>query len=468
MTLADSQDESLLSSQKDCTALRCTSITIFFGVTLLFGCLSSLTAQSVAKGKVFEVTSHGSAASAKLALSIAESTVAPAQKVFGRPRKKRKDRLKLHVFPSTTGFTQAVAKLPETVDSANLVSYASPKLAAAYVTVHPQSSVQALEELILPGPTARRVAHEAVRIYCYANLANHAALPVWLIEGAASTIAQDTLSARRMGLKDLCQDPFTATQIGVVIGLSKAGKLPTVGSVLGGRVNELSPSEQDAVHAVLFRYLWDGKHKSGFKRILKKAGTLQASPDLTRKLTRYAGTTLKVERVDTDFKAWLTDMSPTWIEVIPTLFSYKGDWVAAAYKNLNSVAWQRQAIGRKSWSLQGSFTIYDGPEKQLNLLLGRGPTGFLSIALDADFGATAFRFDSLTSKWSEIVSRELEGIKVAQSHAFVLSINGPNLVLSIDGEEVLSTAVEGVDLSGAWGLGAQAGSTGVWQKIVVK
>jgi hypothetical protein len=349
-----------------------------------------------------------------------------------------------------------------------MVSYASPKNATAYVTTHPQASEAALKTLVLPGPTARRVAHEAVRIYCYGNFANHATLPVWLIEGAASTIAQAVLASQGMAMKSLHEDPFTSSQLGVVVGLSKAGRLPTVGSVLAGRVSGLSPSEQDAVHAILFHYLLTEKHKSRFRRVLKKANTMKPSPDLTKKLARYAGATLKVERVNDDFKKWLTDDAPVWNEIVPSLSRHDDGWASTAYPNLNAVAWRVGAVGKKLWSMSGRFTIFDGPSSQLNLLLGHGDTGFVSIALDAEFGATLFRFDSQTSVWSEIAGREFSGIKKLKSHTFVLSISGPKLTLSIDDEEVLSTSVGGADLSGAWGLGAQAGSAGLWQNLTVK
>lgn len=448
---------------------RSTLYNTFLATALVIASLSSVTtAQTTCKGKSFEVTSYGSAASAKRALSISEATHAHAEKIFGRSRKKRKESLKLHLFPSPVEFSQAIARLPDSVGASDLVSYASPKNATAYVATHPQASGAALKALVLTGPTARRVAHEAVRVYCYGNLANHTTLPVWLIEGAASTIAQTVLASQGMAMESLHEDPFTSSQIGVVLGLSKAGKLPPVGSVLAGRVSGLSPSEQDAVHAILFHYLLTEKHKSRFKRVLKKANTMKPSPDLTKKLARYAGTTLKVERVNDDFKNWLADDDPVWNEIVPSLSRHSDGWASTAYPNLNAVAWKVDAVGKKSWSMSGSFTIFDGPTSQLNLLLGHRDTGFFSIALDAGFGASLFSFDSQTSSWSEIAGREFSGIKKDKSHKFALSITGPTLTLSIDDEEVLSTSVDGADFSGAWGLGAQAGSAGLWQGLTVK
>ena len=448
---------------------RSTLYNALLATALMLACLSPVaTAQTTYKGKSFEVTGYGSSASAKRALSISEAAQVQAEKIFGRPRKKRKEPLKLHLFQSPIGFSQAIARLPDGVDASNLVSYASPKNATAYVTSHPQASEPALEALVLTGPTARRVAHEAVRIYCYGNLANHAALPVWLIEGAASTIAQAVLTSQGMAMESLHEGPFTSSQLGVVLELSKTGKLPTIGSVLAGRVSGLSASEQGAVHAILFQYLLTEKHKSKFRRVLKKANTMKPSPDLAKKLARYAGTILKVDRVNDDFKKWLAVDAPVWNEVVPSLSRHGDGWASTAYPNLNAVTWKIGAVGKKSWSMSGSFTIFDGPTSQLNLLLGHRDTGFISIALDTEFGATLFRFDSQTSVWTEIARHESSGIKKAKSHTFVLSINGPKLTLSIGDEEMLSTSVDEADLSGGWGLGAQAGSAGLWQNLTVK
>lgn len=427
-----------------------------------------LAAQTSRAGKTYRITSHAGTAAAAAALKIAEATVKPAQKVFGRQRKKRNELLELQVFPNTVGFEKAVSQLPGDANASGLVSFASMKNATAYVTVHPTTSESALDKIILTGPTRRRIAHESVRIYCYGNLANHRTLPVWLIEGAAAMIAHDSLAQDGHALADICDDPFTSSQIAVVQGLMTAGKLPAVGSILRGAVSELSPQEQDAIHAVLFRYLLTEKHKSRFGRILKKACKIKSSPDLTRKISRYAGTVLKMGQVETEFRAWLSAQEPLWDEVVPSLARHKKGWVSAAFPNLNAVAWRRMPVGRKKWSLSVDFTILDGPAKQLNLLLGQTANGFASLAIEADFGVTLFAFNAKTSAWSELAAKQLEGIRTGRILALKVEVDASKLALSLDGETVLEATVPDTDLSGSWGLGAQAGSTGLWQNLSVK
>jgi hypothetical protein len=96
---------------------------------------------------------------------------------------------------------------------------------------------------------------------------------------------------------------------------------------------------------------------------------------------------------------------------------------------------------------------------------------FLSIALVPGVDVTLFDFDSgraADAQWKRLGSAPLAGTTVGKPLAYRVDCtpNGgkTDVALAIDGKPVVHATVER-SLDGAWGVGAQAGSSCVWHQV---
>ncbi|MEM9803062.1 MAG: hypothetical protein AAGA20_22260, partial [Planctomycetota bacterium] len=173
--------------------------------------------------------------------------------------------------------------------------------------------------------------------------------------------------------------------------------------------------------------------------------------------------------LDKRFGKWLGEREPAWQQVYRSLERRDEDgevvWLQAAFDTSNAIAWRTEPVDSKRFKVSGELEILPGQRQQMNLLLGRGDRGFVSIALVGGFGVTVFDYVSASNDWNQLANVEVDGVQVGQPFSFEVEVKGSALTIRIDGEEVVEIDDAKHDLRGPWGLGAQSSSAGVWRKL---
>ncbi|MEE9126382.1 MAG: hypothetical protein V3U11_04525, partial [Planctomycetota bacterium] len=67
--------------------------------------------------------------------------------------------------------------------------------------------------------------------------------------------------------------------------------------------------------------------------------------------------------------------------------------------------------------------------------------------------------------WKQLGTKAMGALDMNQQHAFQVTVGGGKMAVQIRGKMVLTCGVDGRDMKGPWGLGAQAGSAGIWQGL---
>jgi hypothetical protein len=82
-----------------------------------------------------------------------------------------------------------------------------------------------------------------------------------------------------------------------------------------------------------------------------------------------------------------------------------------------------------------------------------------------------FEFDKRRledAAWKKLASIEIATLATGRSIPFVVRVTKTKLTIDVDGKAACEADVGDHARKGAWGLGARAGSTGVWGKVQLK
>jgi hypothetical protein len=173
-----------------------------------------------------------------------------------------------------------------------------------------------------------------------------------------------------------------------------------------------------------------------------------------------------IDQPDAHFRGWILAQPSPWDEAIRSLAvsaDQPGRWTQIAFPNSNAVAWTTAAQPADRYTLRGTVRILPGERRQMNILLARSADGFVSVALTAGWGVTLFHYASSENRWTRLAAQETV-IDAGVPVAFSVHAADGRVRLEIDGEPVID-ASSPVSLAGAWGVGAQSGSAGVWQGV---
>lgn len=143
------------------------------------------------------------------------------------------------------------------------------------------------------------------------------------------------------------------------------------------------------------------------------------------------------------------------------------DCVQIAFPEANAIAWRTEPVAGKSLTARGRLRILPGDRQQLNFLFAKTDAGFHSIAFVADQGFTVFDYDAANDRFDPVGKAHAPGLRLGVTSEFRVEATGKKLVVHLDDKhwdfELPRTLPNGV----TWGLGAQAGSAGIWQAVRV-
>ena len=421
---------------------------------------------SIAEGEHFRVVCHFEDGSvAAQALAVVEASWKPTLRVLGvRSPVGRHPLLAVHLYRRASDYEAAEAKLTRGRFKRNL-AFAHFDSKTAHVAVQPTLSDSFLGSRGLNYQTLRLLIHEAAHLVRYHTTRNFRSHPRWYADGSASWLESTVL--RRMGrAPEKVADPQFSTMILQGQRLLNAGKLPSLAAILRGKATELEFYQRYAAHWLLFDYLYTTERKTMDWWIanLRRLGggkdlALRLATRLEKRLGSEAFAALGVR-----FRDHVKNLEPRWEEVHRSLGTGGRDWVVTAFPSRNAIAWRTEKAGTKPWTLKGSATVLPGRKTQLNLLLGRRRDGFTTVALTAGSGVTVFDYRSAGEKWSRLAFAPAPGLVVGKRVSFRVHAARGRLHIELAGEPIADLRVE-ASLAGPWGVGAQAGASGVWHGV---
>ena len=103
----------------------------------------------------------------------------------------------------------------------------------------------------------------------------------------------------------------------------------------------------------------------------------------------------------------------------------------------------------------------------MNVLLGGSPSGCISVAFVAGYGITVFNYHAENNHWQRLGSETVAGINMGEKFSFEIKVRKDQLSVRIEDQEPIRFKLDNISINGPWGLGAQAGSAGIWYDIHV-
>ena len=423
----------------------------------------------VREGEHFQLVCHfDDENAADQALAAVEAVWQHAPRVFGEPADDSSGLLTVHLYRDAAGYETAESGLTKGAFKRNL-AFAHFDTLTAHVAVQPPLSDEALAITGVPAQTLRLLAHEASHLVRYSRIPNHRSHPGWFADGAASWI--DEQVSRDLGLiADIEQAPSYSTNLLQVQRLIENDTLPTTQQILLDQTDDLGFSERYGVRWLFFRYMLEGKQGKRFQRVLDRLRMLGGGSDFKQQLFEEAQDILgkkKLGSIDKSFRKYVKAFDPEWDEVFRALNCSGDRWLQGAF-DTNAIAWHRSASKKKnkkrvSYSVSGELTILPGPNRQMNIFVGRSDEGFFSIAFNADVGVTLFEFTSGNSNWQKRGFVKCADVRSNEPFRFSVHVAKDTVRVDVEGTEVVSGEVQTLKLTDTWALSAQAKSVGPWK-----
>jgi hypothetical protein len=423
-----------------------------------------VTTTRIATGDHFQVITHFVPIDrvANTALQVAETTWSKAVSFYGIDPKPVERPYEVHLYGTTPLYEAATEALNSSYYKANRALFH--KLTrTAHVAFQPTGcSPETLARVDLPLMTRHFIAYEtahAVRAHLYPNHSSH---PDWLYTGAAAWITSLVLSSDELSNWSET-NPLTSTKITMAQDLAKRGMLPNIEAILAEKLDGcLELQWRYAVNITFFRFLLSTEAEK-MKAFFKNLNNVK-SGDYAGALAKELGVA-NFARMNKAFKKYVRDLHPQWREVYRSLDTTGKNWTQIAFPDKNAICWRTEPISAENYSIKGTLEILPNPRQQLNLLFGFNDDGFISVGI-AVGSVAVHHYYSKEDRWQLLGRAGVEGINVNSPLPFVVEIRGQNLTILLDTTEILTVRVA-QPLNGPWGVGALAGSAGIWSNMEV-
>jgi hypothetical protein len=424
---------------------------------------------TVLTGRHVRLTCHWpDAREAPQALEAAEGAWPHAVALFGEPKEPYRPPLDVHLYRTVADYEAADRALTNGAFRQNL-AFTHHATGSAHVSVQPEVSDTTLRALGLPRLTLRLLAHETCHVVRFAALRAFRAHPRWVGDGAALWVASKVL--REQGWSEgLEEDPLEATSLAQAQRAAARMGASFASRVLADDVDDLAFYERYAVRRALFTWLAEGPRKEALPAFFASFRALdveQGLADRAREALRAALGSEGAAALPAEVSAWLAALEPRWEEVYRSLEVRGTEWPQLAFADTNAIAWRRDALPGR-FRLSGSVEVLPARAHQANLLFARSGEDFLSVALVAGAGgggnAVLFRYTSRDDAWQRLADSPTS-LAIGRRAAFELLVEGGFVVFRLDGAELLRWPHGDRDLSGPYGVGAQAGSAVVWSSV---
>ena len=429
----------------------------------------------------FRVVCHfGSPAVAEQARAAAEATWPIVAGLLGSGRERPDEPLEVHLYRSAEDYRRADRELTGGAFERNL-AFAHFDSRSAHVALQPPVSDAVLERQGLPVGTLRLVAHEAAHLVRYSVAPNHRWHPGWLVDGLATWTEQRVLEGlgRSAGLED---DPWIGRDFLRARDLLEAGRLPSAADLLADRTGSLDFYDRYAARSTFLFFLrgpaWRSRSDALLREVLRIGGGPEHAARVRDAAFEHLADATSTEpwaAVDAAWAAFLRSVEPGWDEQLRLLDTSRGPWLQAAFPDVRALAWRTRAPEGPDYAIAGALAILPGAGDQLNLHLGRSDDGYLAVTFKAGYGVNLFDYRSGRADgddWLMLAraptERLAETLAAGEPAPFRVTVRGGRVAVDLDGARLLEVEVDPARTAGAWGLGAQRGSVGLWERVRVE
>lgn len=421
---------------------------------------------STRTGKVFRVICHFESEDiANEALRTAEMVWPEATNLLcvdqGAPAETRE----IHVYRTAAEYRKVDMELTGGKFEQNL-AFSHWETQTSHIALQPECSDETLVRIALPMPTRRLIAHEATHLVRYATLPNFRSHPHWFADGMATWVAEKVMIAGGWSA-GAERDPHLSTMIVRAAALLRKGEMPAANRILEDDLEDVPWRTRYALRWLVFRFLEQSMDHESFRAVMGEARQLGGGANYGRRLKAFILDSLGPERMksfDRRFANYLQDLEPRWEEIYPSLATAGDEWAQVAYPTKNAIAWRTDPVGRSTYALEGKLKILPNSKQQMNVLLGRNVDGFVSVALSTG-GVTVFNYLQKENRWHRLGYRDATALRGERWVLCRVEIADDRLSVSLNSETVLSVSLNGRPMQGSWGLGAQAGSAGIWGDV---
>jgi hypothetical protein len=328
-----------------------------------------------------------------------------------------------------------------------------------HVTQQPVLTDKVLEFVGVPPRVLRRAAEEAVALGLRAQgHGGAAASDAWVHAAVARVAAQRALVALSRDAPGT-EAPCVSQSAWLLRARRARGTLPPLAAALAGEAG-LSADERAALQLMLGERLLHGADTAASA----SARLAQGGAGVGAALLALLG-----DDPDAAFGAWLDGLALPFNEVSGSMARTDLGWLQASAAGESGVCFRTQPVGRQEYELVGELMLLPGAKgvAQMNLLFGRLGDDYLSVAFNAAGGVTVFGFDADGGEdgaglYTELVAQRGVQLLVEQPIPFRLAVRDGRGFLEVAGVDVPPFSLEGRDMSGAFGYGAQRGRIGVW------
>lgn len=251
--------------------------------------------------------------------------------------------------------------------------------------------------------------------------------------------------------------------------LAEQGRLPALDALLRDQIDDFPVNARYGLRWLLFRFMQAEPRRAAWKQVLAEARRLGGGAEYAEQLRAATVKIIGADQLpalDQEFQKFSKELKPRWDEVFRTLDARGNIWTQMAFPDANAVAWCTDPVGNDEYAVSGALRILPGGNQQLNLLLGRADTGFLSAAFVAGYGVTLFEYHAdRQDAWERLGSVEVAEFALDRWTPFRVGVRNENLEININDRSVVKAPLRGRSMRGPWGLGVQAGSAGQWRDI---
>jgi hypothetical protein len=426
-------------------------------------------AKSVSTGARFRVTCHFADPSiASECLAAAEAAWSATLATLGEKTIPVERPLEINVYDQpaecSAAQTRAGARIQE--DVGGFCDHAS---RSAHVLLSPLLDIEIYKKIGAPNHILSTVAHEACHLTVGTCLPN-GPHPSWLAEGIAQHVESEVHRVRRASA-GLEADPYWATSMVACQRLLRSKSFPGVRAIIQGRLGNLSAFDTYAVHWAFFEVLFQPAQRARFDELLETLRRMPPGPDLANRLERKATAIWGDEGIadlEDALSSYVDGLAPEWS--ITGALDVTGDrwmqWSPSAGDA--ACAWRVARIGRANYVVSGTIEFLSGSDPAAGISFGLDGGGFVSVSLSARGGVQVSERNCSGDEHRELVGTTLVKPLAARKTAFEVHVDCTTIRVRLDGLDVIPAMATGRELTGPWGLEANAGTVALWSGMRVR
>ena len=391
------------------------------------------------------------------ALEVAEATVPVVLARLGVESWSPSGPRTLQLYADFARFRSATAEMNP--DSPEAHGYTSRDSCTAFITVQP--ATETLRALGLSSQTRRLIAHEVTHLLCFDLVADMTSLPGWMVEGLADSVAHEVLDALGR-TRALEEEPCTAAQILLVQELVESNQAPRFGTLLHDKLGGFDYRQRYALRWFAYEFLRARRPEecARFFRAAFAPNAAGRARERVRPLLDGLWTPAELGALDAEFLGWIGELRPRWRQTAGVCEFDERGLVVLASQSSDALVVNQAAFQGLPFHVQGELCFLPGGSQQLHVVLAHRADSFMLVSFTAGWGVTLWRHEVRGGRWLRRATAEVPRLSAEHPRRFRVEAGASALTVALDGEEVLRVPLEGSELLGKFGLGAQAGSSG--------